>query len=566
MTDIETNIFNKEIMQLVNKVYDNFSTRIDPKSWMKVLGPHCDEISKNQMLCMDIIRFFSENDKIPREVWRVLWQNLKLEFWLVKISHMFSLSYIDEIYRKMYFKPMFDYKLITKTVSGKVADEFIENLNKSYSEISYNEFYKAKIHLQDAKAICENVDTILLESILERCRYNVQKSIELADKALTIDPNKVEAYLNKGIVYMMMGNVEEAYEFFKIAHKINHGNYTVESRLIECCLDLGKYEEARELSGQLLLRYPHVDSVKISYEEANKFIVDKLSDKEQLTESERASLAESYFYMDDIEKAHNIALITEDYLVGSANGCLVFGNILRKLGQNEKALIYYKKALSYGQVDFKAYYFMGQVYKELGDNNNAIKYYEQAIEDNKDFKVSYAPLAKIYMELDRDDNAEKLIDILMYDNFQISYAYSLKGKLFEKQKKADEALIFYSKSIDENQYNLPAYIDKSRILRVLQRYNEANNTCNKALDYGFNDPRLYMEKGKIYEEVEQFEDAIYWFDAIVDSKELLAETLFHRGICNLRLDNKDEADQCFNKAIEIDARYREKVFNIVKGK
>lgn len=558
MREIEASILNKKVMEDIKKTYNNFSLRRDSNSWAKILNPHVNEIRGDERTCMDIIRFFSKHNKIPREVWRNIWHELRLETKIVNISNIFSLKCIDEIYKNMYAESMFDYKLIPKEVGNK-ADKFIENLDMAYSEISYNEFYKARLHLEDAKSICENIDTILLEATLERCKYNVNISLELVDKALDMDPNKVEAYLNKGITYMMMGKINEAYDVLKEVQNRCNSNYNIQSRLIECCLSLGKYEEARELSLSLLYMYPHIDSIKTSCDGANKFIIDKLQKKEALSDYEKSSLAESYLYMGNIDKAYDMSLSSENYLNSSSNGCVIFGNILRELKRYEEAIVYYKKAISYDKSNYKAYYCIGRVYDDMSDSDGARKYYEQAIDINKDFKQAYITLAKIYMNLKKYDYAQKLIDILIYDNFQIANAYSLKGQWFQRQHKDEEALIFYSKSISEGNHSLSAYMDKSMILRRLNRYNEANNICNKALDYGYNDSCLYIEKARIYQEVGQFEDAIYWLEAIGDGEELSSEVLFQKAVCYSKLGNEIEAKECFDRAIEIDDSYKEMV-------
>ncbi|MEE9572082.1 MAG: tetratricopeptide repeat protein [Candidatus Neomarinimicrobiota bacterium] len=143
------------------------------------------------------------------------------------------------------------------------------------------------------------------------------------------------------------------------------------------------------------------------------------------------------------------------------------GKLFGEDGDNESALIYFKKAVEIDSVNTSAMQRLAQTYYDLGEKEQSLAVYKDAIAKETDNNLKadlYYNLGVLNMQLGDYQQAE--------DNFSMAYDYNpddidaLRGiaQTFENAEKWRRAEYFYRKLIDIEPENPQHYRAMSRVL------------------------------------------------------------------------------------------------------
>ena len=211
------------------------------------------------------------------------------------------------------------------------------------------------------------------------------------------------------------------------------------------------------------------------------------------------------------------------------------------LGQYEKAILDYNKAIEINPHDKEAYVNRGANYSDLGQYEKAILDYNKALELDPEYADAYVNRGVAYFELkDFDKSLEDLSKAIKLDSTEKIY-FNNRGELYHKLGRYDEALKDYDKSLalDPNYKN--AYFNRANTYNNLGQYDKALIDYNKAIELDPNYKNSYNNRGKSYYELEQYKEAFEDFIKYYGSNNL---SLIIRTLIELNKSTQDIETLC----------------------
>ncbi len=175
---------------------------------------------------------------------------------------------------------------------------------------------------------------------VELCRKH-DESIILHERILDENPYSYLAWFNLGHAHYSQNNYDDAIQAFEYAFIINDRFELAYRDYADLCFETGKYQQALDTFLEAISRF-EIDS-------------------------------------------DTLAKIGQCYL---------------KLGDTEKAKIYFFRNLSLDQRNDEVYFHIGQCYAVKGQWSNAVHFFKQAIRLNDEREDYFAELALVHIELD----------------------------------------------------------------------------------------------------------------------------------------------------------------------
>ncbi len=228
------------------------------------------------------------------------------------------------------------------------------------------------------------------------------------------------------------------------------------------------------------------------------------------------------------------------------------GNTALRLGQYEKAIQLYDKALSMDPTFYKAYYGKGFALNKVRQYQKAVEAYQKAVEHNPNYTEAYVNMAKIYR--DRLRNPEKAAEIfktaierdpsaykayyelgVYYLNVKKDPNKAVENFIQATRLKPDYALAYFSLGVgltELGRYNdaiaaLDSAIANSKRkrwsspwARKAVAYNKMGNckaalqAAKQALSLKKNDSLAKYEAGKASKCLGQFQQALSYFESL----------------------------------------------------
>ena len=166
---------------------------------------------------------------------------------------------------------------------------------------------------------------------------------------------------------------------------------------------------------------------------------------------------------------------------------LILGHIYKRLGQDDEALVAYKKSVALAPTDYYSYLALGQMYFTL-------RRYEDAI-------ASLTQAAGLFQESDSEVSTEELISI-----------YKLLGRAYFNRDRVDEAIAAWEKIAKLAPANVFARVELAELFREQKLYELAIEQHRTLIEIKRDDPyRICLslrEIGSIQEEVNDYHQAI----------------------------------------------------------
>lgn len=193
----------------------------------------------------------------------------------------------------------------------------------------------------------------------------------------------------------------------------------------------------------------------------NAQVTDTLKTISARSVDEKLEIAANFYNNKDYQSAINeylkITPPTSDTMLGVASA-------YQNMGNNDKAIEYYKEALKLAPTNSDIAYYIGALYADKDDINNAKTYLQKSISLNKDNKPAAELLANIEERSASQnlENAISLFDEGKYDESlaklnsilsskpEEAYALYYRGMIYDTQKKYNEALKDYQKAVKIN--------------------------------------------------------------------------------------------------------------------
>jgi predicted TPR repeat methyltransferase len=138
------------------------------------------------------------------------------------------------------------------------------------------------------------------------------------------------------------------------------------------------------------------------------------------------------------------------------------GNRHFSLGQYDKAITFYEKAISIKSNYAKAYYNLGQSYHQLGQLDKAVKSFKMVVEIKPEFAGSHNNkiLSVIYyFPKGQIPDAVDLLEILIKESPSDALLYNMLGGCFVSMCEPQLAIVNYQKALDlMPEYSIPRHM------------------------------------------------------------------------------------------------------------
>ena len=361
-----------------------------------------------------------------------------------------------------------------------------------------------------------NVNTRLNVGTLYQQKGDYKTAITAYDSVLIIYPDNAQANLYKAQSLAAMGDKKSASDFYKKVLSLEPNNEIARTEMLNMvkdtmttaqfvdyvkknnpqnasgilynyALDLhkqNKLNEAISIYNEVIKLTPsnpevyvnlaiaqgqnkNYDSALATLNTANiKFpnnaqVKDALKSIQAQSTDEKLEIAANYYNNKDYQNAINeylkITPATSDTMLGVAS-------CYQNMGDNDKAIEYYKKALNLAPQNSDIAYYIAALYADKEDISNAKGYAEKAVSLNKDNKQANELLESLNAQL-ASQELDKAISLFDSENYTESlallnkilsaqpddaYALYYRGMIYDTQKKYSQAITDYKKAISIN--------------------------------------------------------------------------------------------------------------------
>lgn len=253
------------------------------------------------------------------------------------------------------------------------------------------------------------------------------------------------------------------------------------------------------------------------------------------------------------------------------------GVLLYHLNRQSKALEYNDTVTLLEPNNYKGWFNKGHLYWLFGDKKNAKQCFCKAMElsmDNVSF-WSHSVFVNLFLRLESYNEA-LICARNIVDRAPSSSNWFFLGVTYEESGKYNNAIDCFNKAIKLKPSKAVYWNAKGCCLEVLDRLNQSESCFRQAVKLAPNDPAILYNVGTVLSYNDQYSEAISFYDKAVeilasrlmdfhnlenkinDVNQLsditqleLANVLSRKGIVLIYLKRNQEALECFNEAIKL---------------
>ncbi|MBR3833374.1 MAG: tetratricopeptide repeat protein [Lachnospiraceae bacterium] len=589
------------LLKEMKELYKNYSRRICLEEWEKLLD-------RDEFVALDtapdsfdaLIKFLMEKFFIPKEIWKLIVDRFDIEDRAKELSEVYSEGFIEYVINNSVYDDILDYSLLE--CRDELVDKFLEryyNLDvairkhdyKSQIELiqiisqmdayhPYFEMLKIKSKLQEQ----ENIDKDNESSEELQARKEIYN--ELYQDAILLHsdfPEDVNILAICGDVKLLLGDYEEAGQYYDKALDIKPDNYGLKGKVAEQKLCMGEYAKARDLFMELL-RVNHYDNnARASMIRANLGLIQELTKKRNDNPEDKKVQMEISWSLYQIYKFEDSLKVLDEFAPDESQICEynnLKGRVYLCLRDFHNALTCFhnwKQAIDaipseddskdaedkrkrYGYV----HYLIGDCHLKLEEYSVAREYLKKALSiEHEEIVLSYEAICELEYVTENYEQCiaacEELIAI--EKRSFIAYNYLSKSSLkldFIKEAidASNKAMEIYPYIAEPYETQIDVYLRFNQIdgaKAIVDRY-QAMDIDSDRINYCY--ARILATDNKFTEAIEVLDKILLEYQEHSSDLENTIKVYNLKANCLDMLNQLEEALKVFEKVVELEPNHR----------
>jgi len=368
---------------------------------------------------------------------------------------------------------------------------------------------------------------------------NLEKAKAEIDKAIKLEPDSINHYLVRILIYSKTGQYKE--EILDLNEILNLKNANIRDSVFAyreraaAEIQLGLFEEALSDINYFIENRDTIGVLAEAY--LNKAtILYKLNDFDNAAKFYNLTLKEN----NDASKS-----LTTQVLVGQANLC----------ASPKEAMKLLNKAIKIDSTQSLVYGARMALYMESQNTSKAYEDGKKALILNPTDAIINFNMGQLFTHyLINNDSAiiyfKKAID-LAPQSPNNSVAYMNIAVIYQTAGNTDEALSYFQKAEEINPNNDVTLYNYALLLSDLNRNNDALKKINNAIAINHNDPSYYNLKGTLLLSNFSFDEAEQEFFKAVKLNSKNGEVLYNLGYLYGEKNNHEQSINYYTKAVQV---------------
>jgi tetratricopeptide (TPR) repeat protein len=367
-------------------------------------------------------------------------------------------------------------------------------------------------------------------------KKEVAEAIELAGKAVKLDPSNIWYQLFYAEVLQLDGKIKDAISVYERITQTNPENLDYYYQLAALYLSTEKY----------------LDAVRV---------YDKIETKAGVSEDISLQKEKIYLLLDDLPKAQHEL----EALVAAYPDEIRYLSILAEFFMNnkmqEKGFETYRRIEQSDPGNPYVHMSMADYYRKSGDKQKAFEELKQGFENpNLDIDTKVNILISFFNvdQIKDEDSKTKVFEltrILTSVHPNDPRAHSIYGDFLVQDKKNAEAREEYLKVIALDSSKFVVWEEILRLDLILEKYDHLVVYSNRTIELFPDQPVPYMFSGIGNFQLKKYEDALKAFNLgvklVSENEELLAEFYMYLGDVYHSLKDTSESDKAYEKSLSL---------------
>lgn len=441
-------------------------------------------------------------------------------------------------------------------------DKKQSHFNKGTQYFEAQEYKKAEIEFKNALQIDSRyVDALLKlgDTLMKLGQGN--EAFSAYSQAESISPDNVQAMINLAKFYFFNKNQEEAKSriekvleqdqnhidalYLKAQMLISQKEFAAAASLYEKILEL-KNDHIPSLQGLALLK-----SFQKEFDQAETLLL-RAVDGASNTTQPRLALFSYYISQKDLLKAEEQLKLLAAENPGNADPQIVLGNFYlstQKTGPAEDA---YKKAVEISPDQVKPYLSLAGYYDSMNQKEKVLEVLEKAVKIDSEEMAARQTLARFHYKHKNIEAAEKLVTEILEQRPNFVPIKMLQSEILIFNKEFEKALLMLGQlEADEPNASRVHYF-KGLCHVGLGNIVMATTSVSKALELKPDDIKARLLLADLYFSQQDFGLAVKLASEVLDQNDSLYQALMIRANSQLSLGKFKEAEEDYNKMMEID--------------
>ena len=592
---------DSELLKSIKSLYNDYSRRISVEEWEKLLDK--DEfvsLDSSQEAFDTLIRFLMEKFFIPKDVWKLIVRKFGVEERAKELSEIYPENFIEYVINNSIYDDVLDYSLLE--CKDELVDKFLDRYYRldlavrkhDYKEekelISllgnmdayhpYFEMLKIKAKLQEYESRDPEEETAE-----EKSEKNVVYEDMYQDAVLLHAdfPDDISFMGLCGDIKLLLGDYDEAGEFYDKALEIKPDSYVMKGKLAEQKMCIGEYARSRDLFMELL-RINHYDnSARTGMIRANAMLIEELKAKQADSPDDKKipmeigwSLYQIYKFLEALDVLDKLEpdetqIFEYNNLKGRVYLCLqdyqnalvcfnTWKEAIESIPSDDDSKDAKDKKKRYGYVNF----LIGDCYLKLKEYDMAREYLQTALEiEHEEISLAYEAMCELEYDTENYERCIEICEALIGREKRNFIAYNYMSKASLKLDYIKEAIDASNKAMEIYPYVAEPYETQVGVYLRFNQLDGAKSVIERYKAIGLESDRINFCYARILATEDKNEEAISVLDNILnkDQKEgsdldNLVKVYNLKANCLDMSDKTEEALVVFEKVVELEPNHR----------